>query len=152
MVYPPINLHWSLFSRRNYEYYAEDSVISDKTVAAAIFGAGDKGAFCTLKHFAMVDQEEQRWWIPSIWATEQTIQKIYLKAFEIAVKDATKTIKYISDDNGTASTKTMRACDAMMIRDWFGIGGLLSAYDQNLMTKMLRNEWRFCGYVVMDYD
>ncbi len=149
---PSINLHWSPFSGRNYEYYSEDPVISGKTAAAVISGAGDKGTFCTLKHFAMVDQEEQRWWIPSIWATEQAIREIYLKAFEIAVKDATKTIKYISDSQGTVTTKTMRACDAMMTSGWSGIGGLFTAYDHNLLTKVLRNEWGFCGYVVTDYD
>ncbi|MCD7735153.1 MAG: glycoside hydrolase family 3 C-terminal domain-containing protein [Clostridiales bacterium] len=149
---PAVNLHWSPFSGRNYEYYSEDPIISGKTAAAVISGAGDKGTYCTLKHFAMVDQEEQRWWIPSCWATEQTIREIYLKPFEIAVKEATKTIKYISDDEGTVSTKTMRACDAMMCSGWSGIGGLFTAYDYNLMTNVLRNEWGFCGYVITDYD
>ena len=149
---PSINMHWSPFSGRNYEYYSEDPVVSGKVAASVISGAGDKGTFCTLKHFAMVDQEEQRWWIPSVWATEQTIREIYLKAFEIAVKDATKTIKYISDDKGTVSTKTMRACDAMMSSGWSGIGGLFTAYDYNLLTNVLRNEWGFQGYVVTDYD
>ncbi len=149
---PSINMHWSPFSGRNYEYYSEDPVISGKTAASVISGAGDKGTFCTLKHFAMVDQEEDRWWIPSVWATEQTIREIYLKAFEIAVKDATKTIKYTSDDQGTVSTKTMRACDAMMTSGWAGIAGVYSAYDYNLMTEVLRNEWGFQGFVVTDYD
>ena len=149
---PSINMHWSPFSGRNYEYYSEDPVVSGKVATHVISGAGDKGTFCTLKHFAMVDQEEQRWWIPSVWATEQTIREIYLKPFEIAVKDAVKTIKYISDDQGTVSTKTMRAADAMMTSGWSGIGGLFSAYDYNLLTNVLRNEWGFCGYVVTDYD
>jgi beta-glucosidase len=149
---PSINLHWSPFSGRNYEYYSEDPIVSGMMAAAVISGAGDKGTFCTLKHFAMVDQEEQRWWIPSVWATEQTIREIYLKAFEIAVKDATKTIKYTSDEEGTVSEKTMRACDAMMSSGWSGIGGLFTAYDYNLMTGVLRNEWGFTGYVVTDYD
>ena len=78
----------------------------------------------------MVDQEEERWWIPSCWATEQTIREIYLKSSEIAVKEARKTIKYTSDDQGTVFTKIMCACDAMMCSDWFGIGGrILSQSD-----------------------
>lgn len=89
---------------------------------------------------------------PAVWATEQTIREIYLKPFEIAVKEATKTIRYISDDQGSTSTKTMRACDAMMSSGWSGIGGLFTAYDYNLLTGVLRNEWGFCGYVVTDYD
>ena len=149
---PAVNLHWSPFSGRNYEYYSEDPVISGKTASALISGAGDKGTYCAFKHFAMVDQEEQRWWIPSVWATEQTIRELYLKAFEIAVKDATKTIKYTSDDQGTVSTKTMRACDCMMTSGWSGIGGLFTAYDYNLLTNVLRNEWGFQGFVITDYD
>lgn len=149
---PSINMHWSPFSGRNYEYYSEDPLIAGKTAASVISGAGDKGTYCTVKHFAMVDQEEERWWIPSCWATEQTIREIYLKPFEIAVKEARKTIKYTSDDQGTVSTKTMRACDAMMCSGWSGIGGLFTAYDYHLMTNVLRHEWGFCGYVVTDYD
>ena len=122
------------------------------TAAAVISGAGDKGTYCTLKHFAMVDQEADRWWIPAVWATEQTIREIYLKPFEIAVKNAKKTIKFISDDQGTVSTKTMRACDSMMTSGWSGIAGLYTAYDYNLLTNVLRNEWGFQGYVVTDYD
>ena len=149
---PAVNLHWSPFSGRNYEYYSEDPVISGKMAAGIISGAGDKGTYCALKHFAMVDQEEQRWWIPSVWATEQTIRELYLKAFEIPVKEATKTLKYISDEQGTVSTKVMRACDNVMTSGWSGIGGLFSAYDYNLLTGVLRNEWGFQGFVITDYD
>lgn len=149
---PAVNLHWSPFSGRNYEYYSEDPVVSGKMAAGVISGAGDKGTYCALKHFAMVDQEEQRWWIPSVWATEQTIRELYLKAFEIAVKEAKKTIKYISDDQGTVSVKTMRAADCIMTSGWSGIGGLYSAYDYNLMTGILRDEWGFQGFVITDYD
>ncbi|MDO4491479.1 MAG: glycoside hydrolase family 3 C-terminal domain-containing protein [Lachnospiraceae bacterium] len=149
---PAVNLHWSTFSGRNYEYYSEDALISGKMAAKLISGAGDKGTYCAFKHFAMVDQEEERWWIPSVWATEQTIREIYLKAFEVAVKEATKTINYISDDQGTVSSKTMRATDCMMSSGWSGIGGLFTAYDYNLMTEVLRNEWGFQGFVITDYD
>lgn len=149
---PAVNLHWSTFSGRNYEYFSEDPIISGCMAAGIISGAGDKGTYCAFKHFAMVDQEEERWWIPSVWATEQTIREIYLKAFEIGVKKATKTIKYISDSEGTVAEKTMRAADCMMTSGWSGIGGLFTAYDYNLMTEVLRNEWGFRGFVITDYD
>lgn len=149
---PAVNLHRSAFGGRNYEYYSEDPLVSGKMAANIISGAGDKGTYCALKHFAMVDQETDRWWIPSVWATEQTIREIYLKPFEIAVKEAAKTIKYISDDQGTVSTKTMRAADCMMSSGWSGIGGVWTAYDYNLMTDVLRNEWGFQGFVITDYD
>lgn len=149
---PAVNLHWSAFSGRNYEYFSEDPIISGKMAAQIISGAGQKGTYCALKHFAMVDQEEERWWIPSVWATEQTIREIYLKPFEMAVKEARKTIRYISDDQGTVSEKTMRAADCMMTSGWSGIGGLWSAYDYNLITSVLRQEWGFRGFVITDYD
>ncbi|MBW3089480.1 beta-glucosidase [Bifidobacterium miconisargentati] len=149
---PAVNMHWSAFSGRNYEYYSEDPLVSGKMAAQVISGAGDKGTYCALKHFAMIEQEEWRSWIPSAWATEQTVREIYLKPFEIAVKEAKKTIKYISDDKGTVSTKTMRAADCMMTSGWSGIGGLWTAYDYNLMTNVLRNEWGFQGFVITDYD
>lgn len=149
---PAVNLHWSPFSGRNYEYYSEDPLISGKMAANVISGAGEKGTYCALKHFAMVDQEEQRWWIPSVWATEQTIREIYLKPFEIAVKEARKTIRYISDDQGTVSSKTMRAADCIMTSGWSGIGGLWSSYDYNLLTAVLRQEWGFQGFIITDYD
>lgn len=87
-----------------------------------------------------------------LWATEQTIREIYLKAFEIPVKEAAKTLKYISDEQGTVSTKVMRACDNMMASGWSGIGGLYSGYDYNLLTGVLRNEWGFQGFIITDYD
>lgn len=149
---PAVNLHWSAFAGRNYEYYSEDPLISGKMASGIISGAGDKGTYCSLKHFAMVEQEAARGSIPSVWATEQAIREIYLKAFEIPVKEAMKTIKYISDDKGTVSTKTMRACDSMMTSGWAGIGGLYSGYDYNLLTGILRNEWGFNGFVITDYD
>ena len=52
---PAVNLHWSPFSGRNYEYYSEDPIISGKMAAGVISGAGDKGTYCALKHFAMVE-------------------------------------------------------------------------------------------------
>lgn len=149
---PAANLHWSAFSGRNYEYYSEDPIISGFMAAGVISGAGDKGTYTSFKHFAMVDQENNRGKIPAIWATEQTIREIYLKPFEIGLKKAKKTISYISDDKGTVSTKVMRAGDYLMTSGWAGIGGLWTAWDYNLMTNVLRNEWGFKGTVVTDYD
>mgnify|MGYP000991333377 CR=1 FL=1 len=64
----------------------------------------------------------------------------------------TQTESKTYDDNGTVATKTMRGCDAMMTSGWSGIAGLYTAYDYNLLTNVLRNEWGFQGYVVTDYD
>jgi magnesium transporter len=66
------------------------------------------GLRCTAGHNSKWDEllDQIGWWIPSVWAAEQTIREIYLKAFEIAGKDATKTIKYTSDEECTVSEKT----------------------------------------------
>lgn len=149
---PAVNLHWSQFGGRNYEYYSEDPLISGMMAAAVISGAGDNGTYCAFKHFAMIETENERWFEPSVWATEQAIRELYLKAFEIGVKNATKTIKYISDNEGTVSTKVMRAADCMMTSGWSSIGGTYAGYDYNLNTNVLRNEWGFQGFIITDYD
>jgi beta-glucosidase len=74
------------------------------------------GLRCTAGHNSKWDEllDQIGWWIPSVWAAEQTIREIYLKAFEIAGKDATKTIKYTSDEEYTVSEKNMRKCAAKL--------------------------------------
>ena len=150
---PGTNIHRSPFGGRNFEYYSEDPLIGGKFAAATISGAGDCGVYSTLKHFALNDQEAQR--KPdtgldiNVWATEQAIREIYLKVGEIAIKEARKTIKYVADENGTIKEKTMRAADGIMAGDC-APGGEYTAYNYNLMTEIVRNEWGFRGFVVTD--
>ncbi|MBR4766771.1 MAG: glycoside hydrolase family 3 protein, partial [Clostridia bacterium] len=84
---PAVNIHRCPRGGRNYEYYSEDPLISGKIAAAVIKGCNEIGLVTTIKHFAMNDQETNRQGI-STWATEQAIREIYLRPFEIAIKEA----------------------------------------------------------------
>ncbi len=154
---PGANMHRSPFGGRNFEYYSEDALLSGKLCAAEISGATGKGLWVMLKHFALNDQETYRggWGYASnnciyTWADEQTIRENYLKAYEIAVKEATCEIKYISDNNGTISTRTIRACTGIMTA-FNAIGSTWTGGNKGLITDVLRNEWNFEGVVITDF-
>src|SRR5699024_2373168 len=84
---PAMNIHRSAFSGRNFEYYSEDALLSGEMAAEAVKGASEHGVYSYLKHFAMNDQETNRLKMLATWSNEQAIREIYLKPFEIAVKD-----------------------------------------------------------------
>ena len=147
---PAINLHRSQFSGRIFEYYSEDPLLSGKLAARVISGAGDQGMFCYVKHFVLNETETGRALLINTWADEQTMRELYMKAFEIAFKEAKCTIKYISDENGTVSEKTMKAATAVMAAQ-MGVGADLGECNYNLLNNVLRGEWGFEGMVVTDY-
>ena len=84
---PAMNIHRSAFSGRNFEYYSEDAVLSGEMAAQSVAAAQEKGVYCFLKHFALNDQELNRNNQLCVWANEQAIREIYLKAFELPVKE-----------------------------------------------------------------
>ncbi|NLL69098.1 MAG: hypothetical protein GX232_02710 [Acholeplasmataceae bacterium] len=128
---PAINIHRSQFSGRNWEYYSEDPIVSGKIGARIVKGAREKGVITFAKHFALNDQETSRSQLGIMtWANEQSMREIYLKAFEILVKEG-KSLGIMSSYNRIGVSWT---------------GG-----DYRLMTEILRDEWGFCGVVVTDY-
>lgn len=147
---PAINLHRSPFSGRVFEYYSEDPLLSGKLAAAAISGAGDNGLYVTLKHFALNDTETNRGNLMCVWADEQTMRELYLRAFEIAVKDARMTVRYTADDQGTVAERTMRACTGIMPSQ-AAVGTRLGEVNPDLLQGVLRGEWGFRGTVYTDY-
>ncbi len=146
---PAVNIHRSPFSGRAYEYYSEDATLSGKLSAATIGGAGDKGVISYLKHFALNDQETYRSIFLATWANEQAIREVYLRPFEIAVEDAKSTMSYISDDEGTVSTKVVRSATGIMSSQ-NSVGGTIGFAHHGLLTGVLRGEWNFEGAVVSD--
>lgn len=147
---PAINLHRNQFGGRIFEYYSEDPVLSGKLAAACISGAGDQGMVCYLKHFALNETETNRSSLCYTWATEQTMRDLYLKAFEIAVKEAKMTVKYTVDDTGATATKVMRACTGIMpAQNCVGLTFGHTSYP--LLNNILRGEWGFRGMVISDY-
>ncbi|WP_347458057.1 glycoside hydrolase family 3 N-terminal domain-containing protein [Clostridium sp. C105KSO13] len=84
---PAMNTHRSAFAGRNFEYYSEDGVLAGHIAAQSVIGAEKEGVYAYLKHFALNDQETNRNNMLCTWTNEQAIREIYLKPFEIAVKD-----------------------------------------------------------------
>lgn len=125
---PAVNLHRSAFSGRNFEYYSEDPVLSGRMSAAVISAAKEKGVICYLKHFAINDQETNRN-SACTFASEQAIRELYLRAFEIAVREGK-----------TNGIMTSYNC----------IGFSWSGHHAGLLTATLRNEWGFDGVTITD--
>jgi len=155
---PGINVQRSPFGGRNFEYYSEDALLTGKMGANTIQGAFKYGLVSYVKHFALNEQEAFRsGWLyivtngSCIWATEQSIREVYLKPFEIAVKEAVAEIDYISDSSGNHSTKTVRACTAIM-SSYTRIGYQWSGGSSSLLETILRDEWGFRGEVMTDYN
>lgn len=146
---PGMNIHRSPFSGRNLEYFSEDGLLSGKMAAAMISGCGDQGLYCFAKHFAVNDQETNRQYFLTTWADEQTMREIYLKPFEIAFKEAKMSVKYISDDQGTISTRVMPAATGVMTAQSC-IGTTIGLANYGLLTGVLRGEWGFNGSVITD--
>ena len=84
---PSMNMHRNSFAGRNFEYYSEDGFIAGKLAASVVQGSNKYGVYAYIKHFALNDQETDRWYKNSMWCNEQTIREIYLKPFETAVKE-----------------------------------------------------------------
>lgn len=148
---PAMNIHRSPFSGRNFEYYSEDPFISGMMGAYEVSGCSDQGLITTIKHYALNDEEcydNDRSRV-SIWCNEQAIREVYVKPFEMAVKNAKMTLSYISDNEGNRSTKVMRGASGVMncMNYWgFTWGG--SSYALN--TELLRDEWGFQGMIISD--
>lgn len=127
---PAVNLHRNPAGGRNYEYFSEDPVITGKLASAMIKGCRNEGLAVTIKHFALNEQDTNRKGVCT-WADEQTIREIYLKAFEIPIKEA-KCTGVMSSYNRIGTT-------------WAGA-------DSALLIDVLRTEWGFEGFVVSDYS
>ena len=129
---PGANIHRSPFGGRNFEYMSEDGLLTGKMAAAQIRGCQSKGVYCFIKHFALNDQETHR----SnngvcVWTTEQAMREIYLRPFEIAVKEG-----------GTRA----------IMSSFNRIGTRWTGGDYRLLTEILRNEWGFRGTVICDFN
>ena len=127
---PAMNIHRSAFAGRNFEYYSDDGVLSGAMAANAIMGSQEQGVYAFMKHFALNDQETNRCGMLCTWSNEQAIREIYLKPFEISVKDAD--------------------CHAVM-SSFNYIGTRWTGGCKELLKNVLRGEWGFVGFVETDY-
>ena len=127
---PAMNIHRTAFAGRNFEYYSEDGVLSGVMASNAIKGAQEHGVYAYMKHFALNDQEGNRTSMAATWSNEQAIREIYLKPFEMSVKDAD--------------------CHAVM-SSFNYIGNRWAGGCSELLKNVLRGEWGFVGFVETDY-
>ena len=127
---PAMNIHRTAFAGRNFEYYSEDGVLSGRMASNAILGAQEHGVYAYMKHFALNDQEGNRTSMVATWSNEQAIREIYLKPFELSVKDAD--------------------CHAVM-SSFNYIGTRWAGGCKELLKNVLRGEWGFVGFVETDY-
>lgn len=148
---PAMNIHRSPFGGRNFEYYSEDPTLSGFMGASVIRGASSKGLYSYLKHYALNDSEIYRTNNLCVWANEQTIRELYLKPFELTIKNSEITIKYIADTEGTIGTKTIRGALALM-SSFNRLGTTWAGGHYGLMTEVPRGEWGFDGVVVSDFN
>lgn len=127
---PGVNIHRNPLNGRNYEYYSEDPYLTGKLAAAVTRGVQKRaGTSVTLKHFCCNNQEEQRGYMSSN-VSERVMREIYLKGFEIAVKE--------SKPRGIMSS--YNRCN-----------GIYSSNNQALLQDVLRCEWGYDGLVMTDW-
>jgi len=126
---PAVNVHRSPLGGRNFEYFSEDPLLSGKMGAAAVRGAQSQNILVFVKHFALNEQEVNARSGIMVWSDEQAIREIYLKPFEITVKEGQAT---------------------GMMSSFIHIGPKWAGGNEELLKNVLRDEWGFRGIVSTD--
>lgn len=126
---PGMNIHRHPLNGRNFEYFSEDPLVTGKIASAQLRGLHRTGVTGTIKHFAGNNQETGRHSIDSV-ISERALREIYLRGFEIAVKE------------GGATT---------VMTTYGSLNGLWTAGSYDLCTTILRGEWGFNGFVMTDW-
>ena len=128
---PAVNIKRSPLCGRNFEYYSEDPFLAGTLAAAVTRGVQSRpGCGVTIKHFACNNQEDNRMGVDA-HISERTLREIYLRGFEIAVKDG-------------APTAIMSSYNL--------INGVHAANSKDLCTRIAREEWGFDGVIMSDWN
>ena len=124
---PGMNTHRTPFGARNYEYFSEDGTLSGYIASGAVKGSAEYGVYAYIKHFAMYEMNAK---MVCVWSNEQAMREIYLKPFEICVKE--------SQPHSLMTSYNL-------------INGEHSCNSKDILTYVLRDEWGFEGFVMTDW-
>ncbi len=129
LLAPGMNIHRNPLNGRNFEYFSEDPYLTGKIAGACTKGLANAGVAGSIKHFACNSQEHRRHMVDSI-LSERAAREIYLKPFEIAIKEGNATV---------------------VMTSYNSVNGEHSSSNYDLATSILRDEWGFDGFVMTDW-